>query len=248
MRGLVCLFAGLLVSSALGAQQNSYCSSVNKIGDQVTLTAESWDPVLSIGRTLAGRYGIKVSIEAPHWDFPADTEDVAVADPAFSAQHGNVHYRVMKRHLIQVRFSTSPNGSPLDESGLLRQLADAANRQMPYSYRLDIRGNDYAMVPTRTRNSRGGLEDVPPLLDRHVSIPAGTRLIAEHAKLMADQLSQQTGYHVSCCQSFVFGVAWGLEKVAFEAQDRPAREVLQSLIRMEQKANSESSRHSDFDH
>jgi len=211
--------------------------------------AESWDPVLAISRTLADHYGISVSIEAPKWAFPIDTEDVAVADPAFSVQHGGVHYRVMKRHVVEVRFSAPWNGSPDDVPGLLRQVADAANKEMPYAYRLDVSGSDYALVPTRTRNSRAELEDVQPLLDRHVTIPPGTRSIAEHAKLMADQLSQQTGLHVSCCQSFVAGIPWGLAKVAFEADDTPAREVLKSLINIERQANSKApNRYPDFDH
>lgn len=249
MRGSVCFLAGLLVCSVLGAAQGSDCSSVNKIQDEVTLRAESWDPVLAIARTLADHYGISVSIEAPQWAFPGDAEDVAVADPQFSAQHHNAHYLVMKPHVVQVRFSVLGNGLPNDVPGLLRQVADAANKQMPYAYRLDVSGNDYALVPTSTLNSKGELEDVQPLLDRHVTIPPGTRSIAEHAKLMADQLGQQTGLHVSCCQSFVAGIPWGLAKVAFEADDKPAHEVLKSLIQIEQQANSEApNRHADFDH
>lgn len=250
MRGSVLLLAALLVTPliASGPSPND-CATVEKNGDEITLRAESWDPVLSIGGMLADRYGIKVSVEAPKWDFPGDTEDVAVADPAFSEQHDHIHYDVMRRHAIEVRFSTSGNGNPADVAGLLRQLADAANRDMPYEYRLDVSGDDYALVPTRTRNSKGDLEDVLPLLDRNVTISSGTRSIAEHAKLMADELSKQTGLHIGCCQSFVAGVPWGMAEVRFEADHKPAREVLRSLILIEQQANSQSSsRHPYYDH
>jgi hypothetical protein len=204
---------------------------------------------LTIGRTLADRYGINVSVEAPKWAFPGDTEDVAVADPAFSEQHDNIHYDIMKRHAIEVRFSTSGSRHPDDVARLLRQMADAANREMPYGYRLDVSGGDYALVPTRTRNSNGDLEDVLPLLDRNVTIPLGTRSIAEHANLMADELSKQTGLHIGCCQALVAGVPWGMAKVRFEADNKPAREVLKWLILTEQQANSQaSSRHPDYDH
>jgi len=214
-----------------------------------TLRAESWDPVSTIGRTLADRYGINVSVEAPKWAFPGDTEDVAVADPAFSEQHDNIHYDIMKRHAIEVRFSTSGNRHPDDVARLLRQVADAANTEMPYGYRLEVSGGDYALVPTRTRNSNGDLEDVLPLLDRNVTIPLGTRSIAEHANLMADELSKQTGLHIGCCQALVAGVPWGMAKVRFEADNKPAREVLKWLILTEQQANSQaSSWHPDYDH
>jgi hypothetical protein len=159
---------------------------------------------LAIGVTIADRYGINLSVEAPKWAFPVDTEDVAVADPAFS-EHNNIHYDIMRRHALEVRFSTSGNGHPGDVARLLRQLADAANREMPYEYRLDVSGSDYALVPTRTRNSKGDLEDVLPLLDRKVTISPGARSIAEHANLMADELSKQTGLRIGCCQSLVAG-------------------------------------------
>jgi len=250
VRGSVFLLAGLLVTSLIGGAQNpNDCASVKENGDEVTLRAESWDPVLAIGRTLADRYGINVSVEAPKWVFPRDTEDVAVADPAFSEQHDNIHYDIMKRHAIEVRFSTSGSRHPDDVARLLRQVADAVNREMPYGYRLYVSGGDYALVPTRTRNSNGDLEDVLPLLDRNVTIPLGTRSIAEHANLMADELSKQTGLHIGCCQALVAGVPWGMAKVRFEADNKPAREVLKWLILTEQQANSQaSSRHPDYDH
>jgi hypothetical protein len=250
VRGFVFLLAGLLVTSLIGGAQNpNDCASVKENGDEVTLRAESWDPVLTIGRTLADRYGINVSVEAPKWAFPGDTEDVAVADPAFSEQHANIHYDIMKRHAIEVRFSTSGNRHPDDVARLLRQVADAANREMPYGYRLDVSGGDYALVPTRTRKSNGDFEDVLPLLDRNVTIPMGTRSIAEHANLMADELSKQTGLHIGCCQGLVAGVPWGMAEVRFEADNKPAREVLKWLILTEQQANSQaSSRHPNYDH
>jgi hypothetical protein len=95
MRGSVFLLAALLVTSLIGgAPSPDDCASVEKNGDEITLRAESWDPVLAIGLTIADRYGINLSVEAPKWAFPGDTEDVAVADPAFSEQHENIHYDI----------------------------------------------------------------------------------------------------------------------------------------------------------
>jgi hypothetical protein len=250
VRGFAFFLVGLLVTSPIGDAQNpNECDSVTEIGDEVTILANSWDPVSNIGRTLADRYGISVSVEAPKWAFPRDTEDVAVADPEFSEQHDNIHYDVMKRHAVVVRFSTSAIRGHDDVIQLLRKVADAANEEMPYGYRLDASGNDYALVPTRTRNSNGDLEDVLPLLDRNVTIPLGTRSIAEHAQLMADELSKQTGLHVGCCQSLVAEVPWGTAEVSFEADNKPARQVLKQLMVAEQKANSESTAaHPYYDH
>jgi hypothetical protein len=154
----------------------------------------------------------------------------------------------MKRHTVEVR-STSGNKHPDDVAQLLRQVVDAANREMPYGYRLDVNGGDYALVPSSTRNSNGDLEDVLPLLDRNVTIPSGTRSIAEHAKLMADELSRQTGLHVGCCQALVAGAPWVMAQISFGADNKPARQVLKQLMVAEQKANSESSAtHPYYDH
>lgn len=160
------------------AAQSSECASVTRTDKEVILSADSWDPVLAMGATLSDRYGISVSAESPRWAFPADTEDVAVADPQFSAEHNNVHYLVMKRHFVQVRFSALASAPPTDVHGLLLQVVEAANKEMPYAYRLETHGDGYALVPAKTRNSAGELEDVQPLLDHHVSIPAGSRPIA----------------------------------------------------------------------
>jgi hypothetical protein len=204
VRGPALLFAGLLVTPLLGGPQNpDACASPSENENEITLRAESWDPVVTIGRTLSDRYGINVSVEAPKWAFPDDTEDVAVADPAFSEQHNNIHYDVMKRHALEVRFSTSGSDDPIDVPRLLRQVVEAANKEMPYGYRLDVNGNVYALVPTTTRNSKGDLEDVLPLLDRKVTIPLATRSIAEHANLMADEPASRRS-----CTSVVVSRTW----------------------------------------
>ena len=239
----------LLICSQPSQAQSSGCASVSRTGDEVTLTAEFWRPLRVIGNELVDHYGINLSVEDPQWAYPIDTEDVAVADPRFSAEHHNVHYQLMKRHLLQLRFSVNGKGGPTDTLALLQQLVDAANREMPYAYRLDADKDAYALVPTKTRNTAGEVIDVQPLLDHHVTIPPGTWHFGEIAGLMAKQLSQQTGLHVSCCQAAIGGVPWGMGKITFEAHDKPAREVLKELIRLEDEINSESpNRHPHFDH
>jgi len=214
------------------------------VGNEIILTANSWDPVVAIGQTLADKYGISVSVEAPNWDFPGDTEDVAASDPEYSATHNHIHYQVMKRHVVQVRFPATPTLVPNDVPALLRQLAAATNKEIPYAYRLTASGGEYALVPTKTRNSAGVVQEVQPLLDRNITIPEGTRPLAEHARLLAEQLSQQTGLHISCCQTFVAGIPWGMAKVPFGANDKPAREVLKALMQLEHQTNMQSR----FDH
>jgi hypothetical protein len=254
MRPPVLILAGFLFCSVLAGAQKSECASVTRSNGEVVLTADSWDPVYALSATLADHYGISVSVESPQWAFPGDAEDVAVADPQFSAQHDNVHYLVMKPHVVQIRFAAAGDEAPTDLHGLLLQLANSANKALPYAYRLDLQDGEYVLAPTKTRNSAGELEPVQPLLDRHVSISPDSRPIAEHAKLMADELSRQTGLHISCCQAMVAGVPWGRAVIPFQADDEPAREVLRKLIRLEQRENAEAASnrrgawHSPYDH
>ena len=254
MRSPGLILAGLLCCSALAGAQESECASFSRSDGEVVMTADFWDPVYAISATLADRYGISVSVESPQWTFPSDAEDVALANPQVSAQHDNAYYLVMKPHIVQIRFAAVGDAAPADVHGLLLQLANSANKALPYGYRLDGQDGDYVLVPTKTRNSAGELEEVQPLLDRHVTISPDSRPIAEHAQLMADDLSRQTGLHISCCQSLVAGVPWGGQVVPFQAHDEPAREVLRRLIRLEEKENAEdaSSRHaswhSPYDH
>lgn len=148
---------------------------------------------------------------------------------------------MMKHHALQIRFTVSRDGQLNDLRRLLLDVADAANSVMPYAYRLDVVDKTYVLIPTRTQNSNGALEDVQPLLDCGVNIPAASRSIAEHANLLVEQLSEKTGLRVSCCETFVGGVPWGLGEVPFRADDKPAREVLNRLIDLEQWQNSQAS-------
>ena len=239
MRVLAWLLVGLSCTRAVTAQTER-CALIKNAGNEITISAYSWHPVDDIAFTLADRYGVRVSTESPRWAYPLDTEHVADADPVFSQTHNNVDYLVMKRHTLAIRFPIAANGSIQDVPQVLQQLVSAANREFPYSYRLDRMGDEYALIPTKTMDARGNPEDAPPFLDLPISLPASSRPINEFAKLMADQLSLATGLHVSCCQMMVAAVPWGMAEIEFQADNEPAREVLRKLIRLEEQANSSS--------
>ncbi len=146
----------------------------------------------------------------------------------------------MKRHTIEVRFATSEDGKPTDVPGLLQELAEVANNEMPYTYRVDtLDPNAYTLVPTTTKNAEGQ-EDALPLLDRKITIPFAKRMILQDGNLLAEELSKHTGLHVGCCDSSLTGVPWGTAEIEFGADDKPAREILCSLISLEQKTNEQS--------
>ena len=237
------LAAALFGCSLLAASQSSECAIISVKENQGTLVADSIRPLDSIAKTLAQVYGIAVSAEEPDYQFAGDLQDISQADLEWSAQHPGVHYKVSKRRRLQIDFPAQRDGAPQNIRELVQGIVQTANTQLPFGFRLDVDGEFYTFVPTRTQDAKGASIAVTPLLDRHVTILPGNRSIAASAKLMADALSAQTGMHVSCCQSFVAGIPWGMAVVSFEAQDEPARKVLERLIRLSQTASTVSSRY-----
>ena len=239
-----CLIIELLflVLSIAGGAQTRECGIVTRNGNNVTMVVDEIRPVDALANTLAQRFGIVLSAEEPEYQFADDFEDVRTADPEWSAQHPKAHYQVPKRRRIEIQFSISPSGTPIDVPALLKEVVQKSNQQTPFGYRLSIDGEFSTLVPTTTRDSKGVVIQRVPLLDRSVSIPFGKRTIAEHGKLMADSLSAQTGLKISCCQTFVAGRPWGQSAVEFGAKDETARKVLEQLIELNQQSNTVTSR------
>jgi hypothetical protein len=235
-RVVASLFAFCLVAAA----QSTDCAAITTRGGEATLLADSIRPIDSIANTLAQHYGVIVSAEEPEYLFSGDMESVRLADPDWSASHPQAHYLVPKRRRLEIRFPALPNGSPIDVPELLQRIVQAANVQLPFAYRLDIDGEFSAFIPTRTRNAAGKVIESLPLLDRRITIPSGIRSIAESAIMMADSLSSQTGLHVRCCRSMNGGNAWGRSIEPFEADNEPARKVLERLLRLNSSPPHES--------
>lgn len=217
-----------LVWAAAALAQSTEAGRIERNGNQATLIVESPRPLDSAAITIAEQFGIRVSAEDPPYVYRDDVKDVT----AEVARRENPRRRILvpKGGRLELQFTLRPDGSPVDIRALLRDLVDRANAQFPFGYRLDDDGDSLVLAPTRTRDLLGRVVEITPLLDRRVTIPPGSRTIAESAKLMTDSLSAQTGLRVSCCQGVVAGIPWGMREVAFEAREEPARSVLKRLI------------------
>jgi hypothetical protein len=191
----------------------------------------------SAATTLAQEFGIPVSVEDPPYIFRDDIKDVT----AEVSRVANPQRRVLipKGGRLEIRFALKADGYPQDLPGLLQNLITVANSRFPFAYRLDTDGTRFTIVPTRARDALGKETEATPLLDRRVSIPAGTRSIAATVDLVADALSAQTGLSVGCCQVVVAGVPWGMAEIAFEANNEIARNVLMRLIAAAEPSESD---------
>lgn len=219
---------GLLSLANIAAAQNPEAGRVERIGTRAVLIVDGPRPVDSAAVTLAQEFGIAVSVEDPPYVFQGDMKDVTSEISRASNPPRRVF--IPKGGRLEVHFDLNAEGLPQDLPALLRDLVAASNAQLPFAYRVDADEARFTLVPTQTRDALGQTTNVTPLMDRLVTIPAGTRSIAETATLMAGALSAQTGLRVSCCQGAVAGISWGMGAVTFEANNESARSVLTRLI------------------
>ncbi len=225
------MFFCALATAKLWAQaQNPEIGRIESIGaGQARLIVDAPRPLDLAGATLARQYGIIINSEDPEYLYSGDMKDVT-AETVRTSRPG-VRVFIPQGGRLEVPFAAKLDGSPQDVRGLLQAIVDAANAQFPFAFRLAVDGNAYTFIPTRTRDTNGQIVDVPALLDRKVSIPPATRPLFEHANLMSQSLSAQTGFHVGCCQVGIGGYPWGMEQQLFGADNEPARSVLMRLIR-----------------
>jgi hypothetical protein len=221
-------FLFILCCCGVALAQNPELGRVERNGNEATLFVAGPRPVDSAASTVATEFGIRVNVEDPAYIFRDDVKDVTATVARGTQNPQPVLIPIGGK--LEVHFILGSNGMPVDIPGVLRSLVDAANAQFPFQYRLDADGNWFTIIPTHSRDQLGNSVPTVPLLDRHVTIPPGTRPIMQSAGLMTDALSAQTGLRVSCCQAGVAGIPWGLAEVFFEANDEPARSVLKRLF------------------
>lgn len=209
----------LLAGLTIAASAASEAARVERTGEQVRLVADGPRPLHAMAYTLSENFGIPVSVEDPLWVHAGDLKDASLENPKLRAG-----LMVPRGGPLEVEFRDS--GHP---STILMAVLAAANRQLTHQYRLDKFGDRFWLVPVRGRDAHGEMAEVTPLLDRLVTIPYGEQTIAQVAHRMAEQLSKQTGRQVSCCQSFVAGIPWGIERITFGADRWRARDVLKYL-------------------
>ena len=210
--------------SAVSTPQASDVARIEQHGDSAVLSVDTFRPLDAIATALASRFGLTVSAEDPLYQFRGDMMDISVEVPGVRP-----NTLVPARRGFEVRFPVNPDGSPQNVRDLMESIVAEANLRSPFGYRLDQVGAAFFFVPTRTRDAQGRSTAITPLLDRLVTIPPGVRRLNESASLMAEDLSRQTGLLVSCCQSGIAGIPWGMEEVMFAASNEAARSVLRRL-------------------
>jgi hypothetical protein len=219
------------LACTIAAAQSPESGQIVRHGEESTLIVDHPRPLDAAAITLAEQFHILVNVEDPQYLYKDDIRDVT----AEVSRVPNAPKRIIapKGARLEVRFRARPDGSPQDAAQLLQDLIANANARLPFTYRLDNDGGVLSIVPSTTRDQDGRGIQAISLLDRTVEIPAGTRTLVEHAKLITAALEQHTGGHVSCCQGAIAGLPWGLTKANFAATREPARQALNRMFRIE---------------
>ena len=160
-------------------------------------------------------------------------------DPKWAAQHPDPSERVYagKPAKVRVEFSTRHDGTATNPEDLLQAVADALNAQQPYEVEVETilrpHFTMYTLVPHATHNQEGHTIRPRPYMDTPITLSQQQNAIADLATQMANQMTQTTGFHFSCCQAGVAGRPWGWTKMQYQASSKPAREVLADLMEAE---------------
>lgn len=221
---LLALLTASLLSSQVGGSRR-----IDIAGPEGKLVVEGGRPVADAALAFAARFGMAISVEDPSYEFEGDLVDVTgLSEP------GKLAHTVFvpRGGRLEVAFEAMADGRPANRIKLVDDLIEAANRELPFAYRLDVAAMPFAIVPTKTRNARGEIVEFTPLLDRIVSIPRGRRKVHESASLLAEALSDQTGLMISCCQGSMGSYPWGMQDTEFAASEEPARDVLRRLLKL----------------
>src|SRR5882672_1014769 len=173
---------GILFGAAVAFAQSPEAGRIQRAGDRSKIIADSGRPLDSAAIALAATFGMNVSVEDPPYIFQGDVKDVTTE----VARTPNPSRRVFipKGGRLEVDFPVGADGFPSDGRELIDKLVQHANAQFPFAYRIQSNGRGYVLVPTRTRDAAGQIVEITPLLDRLVTIPFGTRTVAETANLM----------------------------------------------------------------
>ena len=150
-------------------------------------------PVDLAAQKLVDEFAVAINVEDPVYMYRDDVQEIGAAP-------SRRRLLIPMPSLLEMRFDVSAAGSLLDVREVVRDLVNTANAQLPFAYRIDNDGDVFMLVPSRTRDEQGHSIELTPILDRHVTIPRGTRPILEHVNLLTKALEQQTGVRIDCCQ------------------------------------------------
>ncbi len=221
----VCWWMVPLMMAATGwAIDSAEQVRVERTGEMVRMVADGPRPLHALAEALHEHFQLSVSVEDPVWVFAGDLKDASLENPRLRAG-----VMVPRGGRLEVEFKFS---EARDAASAMMAVLEAANQQLAFQYRLDKDSEQYRLVPVRGRDAQGGVTDLVPLLDRVVSVPPGRQTIAEAADRMAQGLAKQTGLMVSCCQSSVAGIPWGMQTVTYGAEQLRARDVLKQLTEL----------------
>src|SRR6266536_6689626 len=133
MKRQTAVVAALVVAvSVLLSAQNQEFARIIRNGDVATLTAFGPRPVDLAAKQLADEFRIAVNVEDPVYMYRDDVQDITT--PA--ASRAGRRLLIPRTALLEVGFRLRQDGALQDVQQMVHDLADAANAQLPFQYRV----------------------------------------------------------------------------------------------------------------
>lgn len=177
-----------------------------------TLSVADPRPVSNAIDILAKKYGWIVTYEDPPYLYAADIDQY-------------MHVPLGGR--FRITYGVSPKTLEPDEAQVLQSALDAARQSTGVVFAMRKGAHRIHIVPVKARDASGKLVDVVPILDTRIDAPAeqGNALAALSG--ICQTLSRMTGERV-----IVGTTPLHFERVPthISGENRPAREVLSSLL------------------
>src|SRR5689334_4795680 len=126
----------LVTAAAVCAAQGDAFVRVLRDGEQATLSAFGSRPVDLAAKRLVDEFGIAVNVEDPFYVYRGDVQDIS---------GGPQRVLIPAASLLEIRLDLRADGSVADAYELVRALADQANSQMPFGYRVDDDGDVFTL-------------------------------------------------------------------------------------------------------
>ncbi len=180
--------------------------------DKETLTVADPRPVSEAIDILASRYGWLVTYEDPPY---LNSGDIA---PGLHVPLGG---------RLDITYSVSPTTRLPDKREVIHTLLDAARQRTGIAFELREGVGRLHIVPAKAKDASGNPVDVTPVLDTRITIADEDTVAAGALSLICGAVTRMTGQRVT-----VGTTPLGFLRVRTHigAEDKPAREVLSSVL------------------
>jgi len=184
-----------------------------------------------VGRAVhqfAEEYGYVITYEEPRWLYDGDLVDVTDKVRRTPWKPGDLRIFSPKSGTITVEYPLSAEGWPTDVRRVIDDVLRLDAERIGERFKVLQDGEDFHVVPIRTRDATGQWVAVTPILDTRISIPVTRHYIGDYFLEICRELSKQTSQPI---EAGSWPLKLFLGSTTDGADDEIARDVVMRLLR-----------------